>query len=45
MQCAPFLERPLMADAVEKLLDDLCREVFRGLPTITRVTIVDPERF
>jgi hypothetical protein len=34
-----------MAYSVEKLRSDMCREVFRGLPTITRVTIVDPGPF
>ena len=33
------------ANSVEKLRSDMCCEVFRGLPTITRVTIVDPGPF
>jgi hypothetical protein len=34
-----------MANTFEKLRSDMCGKVFRGLPTITQVTIVDPGPF
>jgi hypothetical protein len=40
-----YSDRPKLADCVEKLLSDMCRRVFRGPPTINRVTIVDPGPF
>jgi len=45
LELSGLLIRQHAANSVEKLLSNMLEGVFRGSPTINRVTIVDPGAF